>query len=138
MKVIPTLTEDSWLPVSSKNSSLGVLFSYFLYSDYNQSETFVDRVVSLPHLLMKAGSDVNSFTEILQNTLQEYIGRYFPVVYCEVKDKSPSKISASATVSIFLSVTDEAGITTDLAKAIEYQDGKLKNVININNYGVSL
>lgn len=136
MKVIPTLTEDSWLTVSSKNSSLGVLFSYFLYSDYNQSETFVDQVCSMPYVLMKAGADVDSFVSILQNTLEEYMKRYYEEVFCEVKDKSPSNVTASATVSVYLSVKDINGVVTDLSKAIEYQDGKLKNVFNINNYGV--
>ena len=136
MATIPMLGEDAWLNASSKNASLGVLFSYFICSDYDQSETFKGETCSFAYILMHCDNDVPMVVNVLQETLKKYIGRYFPVVNCEVRDVTNPNTLSKSTITIYLSVTDIDGVSTDLAKAVDFQDGKLKKILDINNYGV--
>lgn len=78
---IPSLTAVGY--ITNKNLQMSKLFSYFLASDYLQSNIFKDRIKSLKYLLTRS-SKPDILRQDLETTLKELYEPYYDRVQVQV------------------------------------------------------
>lgn len=71
---IPTLGLDGFL--NNKEMMMGKLFTYFMASEYSQSNTFHGKIASMKYALA-VGKDKNDVARIMQTMLNNMYGKYF-------------------------------------------------------------
>lgn len=74
---IPSLTETGF--ITNKNLQMSKLFSYFMASDYSQSNLFHGSIASLKYLLAQ-NTDPRDFVTSLESTLNRLYSNYFEKV----------------------------------------------------------
>jgi hypothetical protein len=136
--VVPTLSSRGWVRAPAEKADY--LLSHFFEADRLQTYLYGDNVSSLQFLVEQHGHDPLTFCSALQQTLQNYLGRYFDSAQVEVtSDDNPAynttpNPTSAVTVRIWASVVQE-GKEYSIVKLIETANSKLVRVLDLINNG---
>ncbi len=130
----PSLSESSWITSSIQKADY--LFSHFFESNYSQTEIYKDNVSSFAYLVAIYSEDPDRLVSEVQKTLQNYFGRYFNTVVCEVTWFANKLNTSIIELTIYLTFIDDEGKEYNLSRVLSTTGGKIVSVLNSNNYGV--
>ena len=119
--VVPTLSGSGWLTGVAERAD--ALLSYFLVSDYTQSNTHKGGIASLPYIIQRETRNIFSLKEDISGALGTLLRRYF--------DNTDSR---SARYNLTLSVTiSDGGKRYSLGKLIDVVNNRVHRVTNLGD-----
>lgn len=134
-KSIPTLTPKGW--VNTIEEKADAALSYFLTSEYSQSVLYEGEISSLPYLIKEYNKDIQELESQTQEALARLMRRYFgedaadtrvSVVETEEADDNPGAVRIRFNCTV-----QEDGQEYTIARRVEFVDGALKEIQEINN-----
>lgn len=117
-EIIPTLDTTGW--VKSTSLKLWRAYSYFITSNYTQSDTFRGSIVSLKYLIGEYGYDLTILESKLEEVLTEYLENKFDDVTVNVTMESIDEQN-HYDLKFYIEVTENGKVET------------LEKVVNIRN-----
>lgn len=129
---IPTLSSIGW--VSTIEDKGDHVLSYFITSEYSQSVLYYGEIASLQWLVQRYGHDEGDLEQYTTETLEALMRRYFgdsTNVTVRVKERDPEKPN-QLTIQFYCIIRDN-GREVSLGRRVEYIDGKLVKIVEINN-----
>lgn len=130
----PSLSETGW--VTGPTQIADYLFSHFLESDYSQSFVYKDNVSSFAWVMATEQGNTSRIESLMQRTLTTYFGRYFSNVVVRVSHEEDPADPARLILTIAVDFTDKDGVQYNLGRLLNTINGKITNVIAINNDGL--
>lgn len=131
---LASLSAKGW--ISDVPNILDYLMAHFYESEYTQSTLYAGQISNLQYLVQKYGGDPNQFVAALTNTLQVYIGRYFPDgVSLEIThnaDDADFDGGVKYNVTVRVQVTRD-GQTYSIAEVLKGLDGVFEVVRGLVN-----
>lgn len=129
---VPTLSTQGF--VVELSSKIDFLIAYFISTDRAQSNTYSGAVVSLQSIIEAySGDPLNTAAEIT-NAIQNYLGRYYQAVnaQCSVTLDDPDNSLSLIKITLSLNFTED-GVIYTANKLLTFYNGKLKEIIEVNN-----
>lgn len=130
---VPTLSENGW--VTDSQAMTEYLFTYFLLSEYSQTQLYLGSISSFPWILQKYKGNTMELTSALTSALNTYYRRHFPNVDIEVTEKTIDSESSKAEITIYVKVIDSLGDEFILGRILSIKDSKLNAIIKLSNTG---
>lgn len=126
--VVPTLSGSGWL--RSREEKADALLAHFYESDKLQSNIYGDNVSSLQWIIEEHGKDIVKVIELLEDTLNIYLGRYYDAVNTTVSETVNS--NNEVTLRIYCRVSD-GGKEYSFGNLLSIKNSKMIKVMNLNN-----
>lgn len=131
MPKLPTVSTSGWVDDIAEKADR--LLAYYFVSDFSQSNLHRGLVVSLPQQIQELGHDPDALQRGMQSSLEGYIGQYFESAQVSVDATIPNPADPSRIqVTVGIIVT-ENGVRHSVGKLIQATNGKIADIININN-----
>lgn len=134
-QVIPSLSLAGF--INDLPSMVDRMLSYYLTSEYSQSNLFNGRVLSLQKQMQAYQHDDNLLRSSVREELTEYFAGICDIPSVEVTTEFPNPEDPSRinlTVSV---VVTKDGKSYSVGKMIETKDSITLRLINLNNEGVT-
>jgi len=128
--VVPTLSGSGWLTGVAERAD--ALLSYFLVSDYTQSNTHRGGITSLPYLIQNKSRNIFSLKEDIASALSLLLRRYFDNASVSVELDNPDARSARYNLTLSVIITD-AGKRYSLGKLIDVVNNRVHRVTNLGD-----
>ena len=119
--IIPTLSTDGY--VYDTKLKLNYLYHYFLVAEHSQSTLYINRAVSLNHLLEKYADDIPELREQVELSLQSLLSKYFDQVETIVEIKT-NPTTKREDIYIAIKVTDN-NTTATLKESIDIDTNRI-------------
>lgn len=121
--------------ITGAPEKLDYLFSCYFQSEHSQSNLFLNKVASLPYQIQAFGNDQVSLRQVMQDSLQAMLSRYFDSVTVDVEVEPTPGDDGKLTVRVDVTVAQD-GVTYSAGRAIDaLANGKLLSIIHYNNEG---
>ena len=130
MATIPSLSESGW--ISSPAEKLDKLLTYFVTSEYSQSNLYAGKISSFPYLIATYGSDQYRLQAETRDTLESFLGRYFDSVDIDVKVVQNPENDSKLSVKLLLIVTDN-DVRYSAGREIQTLNSQFVKIGKINN-----
>jgi len=131
---VPTLTTDGF--VQNIGPLADRLLSYFLVSEYSQSNIYYGKISSLAYLVYKYGSDPQQMNIEIQRTLQTYLDRHFDSVTIRVTIEDDPENPDSGQYGLRLDIqVSKDGERYSLGKEVSVINSKLVSLMDTLNNG---
>lgn len=131
---LASLSAKGW--ITDVPNVLDFLMAHFYESEYTQSTLYYGKISNLQYLVQKYGGDPDQFVAGLTNTLQEYLGRYFPDgVKLEITHNANDADfdgGVKYNVTVKVQVTRD-GQTYSIAETLKSLDGVFETVRGLVN-----
>lgn len=131
---IPTLSTAGF--VTDIPSMIDRMFSYYLTSDYSQSNLFQGRVLSLQKQIQAYQHDDIALTNKVREELEGYFGSVADAVTVRVSTDQPNPDDPSRINITLSAMIVKEGKSYSLGRLIETQDSKILKIIQLNNEGL--
>lgn len=129
---VPSLSTRGW--VSEPAAKIDLLLAHFFVADFNQTYLYPGRVISLPRLLQKNGSDIEGLMSDMKDSLFNYISRYYESVDIEVTSATDLDVDPKVAIELVITITVvENAVGVSYARLMKAVDGKLDKIIVLNN-----
>jgi hypothetical protein len=129
----PSLSEDGW--VTDYEEIANNILAHFFASDHSQTELYLNNVSSMAYVIQNNINDTIATASEMQTTLERYLSRYLQNVVVECNELKQTIPSTSAAITLYVGFSDEKGKLVTMAKLLNIKDGKLANIVNMNNNG---
>lgn len=131
---VPTLTTDGFVDDIGLMSDR--LLSYFLVSEYSQSNLYYGKISSLTYLVYKHGNDPDQMNIEIQKTLQGYLERHFDSVTIKVNITNDAENPDSGQYGIRLDINvTKGGEKYSMGKEVSVINSKLVSIMDTLNNG---
>lgn len=128
----PTLSSFGW--VSTIEEKGDMVLSYFITSEHSQSVLYRGNIASLQYLIKEYGHDEVILHSEVSRVLEDYLRRYFGndiSVNIRVFEQDPDK-PGQLTIQLNC-IIRENGFSYSLGRRVEFLNGKLVKIAEINN-----
>lgn len=134
-QVIPSLSQAGF--ISDLPSMVDRMLSYYLTSEYSQSNLFNGRVISLQRQMQAYQHDDNLLRNSVRDELTEYFAGICDIPSVDVttdkpNEQDPSRINVTVSV-----VVTKDGKSYSVGRLIETKDSIILRLINLNNEGTN-
>lgn len=130
-RLMMTLDTDGWVETPVRIADR--MLSNFLLAEQSQTFFFPHDVYSFPYLIGRYGSDLIELRQQVQENLARYYGTRFSQVETEVRTEIVEDSVNRAEMFIYLTFTDNEGLTHNLSKIVRYSGQKVSKVLDILN-----
>ena len=130
MTSIPSLSESGW--ISSPAEKVDKLLSYFVTSEYSQSNLYSGKIASFPYLIANYASDQYRLQAEIRETLESFLDRYFDSVDVDVKVEDNPKNDSKLSIKLILVVTDD-NVRYSAGREIQTLNSQFVKIGKINN-----
>lgn len=132
-QVIPTLSTAGF--VSDVPTMIDRMFSYYLTSDYSQSNIFHGSILSLQKQIQAYQHNPLELTNNIRDELEGYFGSIADSVSIQVDTDVPNPDDPSRINITLAAIVVKAGKSYSVGRLIETQDSKIMKIIKLNNEG---
>lgn len=130
---VPSLSLAGYVTSPAEKASL--LLAHFFASDYNQTALYVNKIANFQFLLQEYGARIPTLCSEVQQTLSQYLLRYYPLgVQVEVTADTTTGSEVNLNLNIIASEND--GKSYQFGRLIQISDGKFKQVVDVINQGL--
>lgn len=130
---IPTLSSMGWVNTIEEKGDF--VLSWFITAQYSQTGLYHGSIASLAYLVKRYANEPISLQSQTQNALEGLMRRTFGdntnVVVTVVEEDSELK-PGQLTIQFRCAIRDR-GLSYSLGRRVEYLNGKLVNIVKINN-----
>lgn len=113
---LPVVGPEGWLTEPSK--ILRMAFDHMYVSDYDQSDIYKGNITSLQYIMSLYPKDIDKTIELLTESINKYMLRYFENADISIIDITPNENEALRTLEISINVTAKDGKIYSLGAAI--------------------
>lgn len=132
-RVMPTLSSSGF--VKNPPELADRLLSYFFLTEASQSELYYENLTSLPDLIQKNNGETFVLEQVTKDTLNRYFSRYFDSVEVQTTTARLQPGDESRTnLTIYVKFVAN-NITYNLGNTVQIVDGKIKEIVYLNNTG---
>ncbi len=128
--VVPTLSGSGWLTGVAERAD--ALLSYFLVSDYTQSNTHKGGIASLPYIIQRETRNIFSLKEDISGALGTLLRRYFDDATVSVSIDNTDSRSARYNLTLSVTISD-GGKRYSLGKLIDVVNNRVHRVTNLGD-----
>lgn len=130
---VPSLSSDGWINDIARKTDR--LLSYFFVSEESQSNIYDGQIASLPGLIREYGNRPLDLKSQMREALINMLKGYYDSVDVSVSVSTENtQIPGRADVTVTITVT-ENGKSYQVPQLVQTLNGKLLNIINLNNNG---
>lgn len=124
--------------VDSTAERVDAILSYFIISEYPQSDLYYKQIASLPYIVKTFGDTPRKLSTEIQNSLTAVFSRYFEGVDIEVDHEYIDKLANDGPymVTIQIIAIGSDGVKANIASQLEIIDSNFKEIARINNEGI--
>lgn len=121
--------------ISDPRAGLNYIMSCFFFSKHSQSDLYAGSIISLPNIIKRSGNDNTEISNAIDKSLENLLGRYFPVVILEVYANDDDGPDIEVTIRGQVAAMDSTGeVRIDIGYTLSARDGKFRKIINeLNN-----
>lgn len=124
---VPTLSASGWERGIKEKADR--LFSYFLVSQFSQSQLYYGNIKSLPYLIKLHPNNNTTLSQAIEDSLIDLFERYFQTVTANVSIVDVEGEGARQRIEIDVVVT-ENNLRYPLAKLLDVNNSVIGKVIN--------
>jgi hypothetical protein len=132
-RAVPSLSDDGWVLSSALRANY--LMSHFFLSEYSQTSLYPDQVSSLPYIIQQNQGNISKTSTAIRSTLAGYLTKYFNDVNTQVDFVQDEINSTKYRIRIYVTFTDNDGITYNLGKLAVVENSKISSIADLNNNG---
>lgn len=126
--LVPSLSSDAW--ISDPSRALDRLMAYFFESDKSQTYTYGNNIASLAWIYTEYASDPDRMASILAQSLETYLGRYYPQVSAACSAKQYENNINKIELTLSVQVRDSSGAIFDLTRLIRGDNTKVLEILD--------
>ena len=132
-QVVPTLTLSGF--VSDVPTMIDHMFSYYLTSDYSQSNVFHGKIVSLQKQIQQYQHDEVDLERNIREQLEAYFRSVADDVTIDVSTTVPNPTDPNRINITLSAILIKDGKSYSVGRLVETQDSKIIKIITLNNEG---
>lgn len=133
-QVVPTLTLSGF--VSDVPTMIDAMFSYYLTSDYSQSNVFHGKIVSLQKQIQQFQHSEVELERNIREQLETYFRSVADDVTIDVTTAIPNPADPNRLNITLSAILVKEGKSYSVGRLVETQDSKILSIINLNNQGL--
>lgn len=134
---VPTLSSAGWVVTPAQKADY--LMAHFYEAINNQTYVFPGQVSSIQYVIEKNAGDIPGTCQAIQQTLEQYLARYYPDVTVQVTsdDQTSGNLSSLVNLTVYVTAldTDQRYAFTAL---IQTANSKFVKAVTLNNNGPSV
>lgn len=129
---VPTMSTQGW--VTDLSGKLDFLLAHFFLSDYNQTQLYPTKVTSLPEIIERVGGDATQVRQLLESSLNTYLGRYYPSISVVVTPMTDQDVDMSIAVNLHLNIgVNDGDQVGRFERLVKTENSKMSQIIKLNN-----
>ncbi len=128
--VVPTLSGAGWLTGVAERAD--ALLSYFLVSDYSQTNVHKGGIASLPYIIQRDARNIFSLREDVGDALGGLLRKYFDDATVSVTIDNADTKSARYNMTLSVIIT-EGSKRYSLGKLIDVVNNRIHQVTNLGD-----
>lgn len=132
-QVVPSMSLTGW--VSDVPTMIDLLFSYYLTSDYSQSNLFQGRIVSLQKQMQQYQHDETLLVQSVREELEGYFKSVVDDATVEVSTDTPNPDDPNRLNLRLSAILVKAGKSYSVGRLVRTQDSKILEIVKILNEG---
>jgi hypothetical protein len=131
-KPVPSLSTLGW--IYDANTKIDMLLAHFYLSDYNQTQLYIGNVSSITRIMQENGGELNKVISSIQETLSQYLSRYYDSANVEVRSKTDPAIDPRSRLDleVIINITDKQK-EYGYGRMLKMVDSKMQAIEKLNN-----
>jgi hypothetical protein len=131
-KPVPSLSTLGW--IYDVNTKIDMLLAHFYLSDYNQTQLYIGNVSSITRIMQETGGELNKVISSIQETLSQYLSRYYDSANVEVRSKTDPAIDPRSRLDleVIINITDKQK-EYGYGRMLKMVDSKMQAIEKLNN-----
>lgn len=132
-QVVPTLSLSGF--VSDVPTMIDHMFSYYLTSEYSQSNVFHGNIVSLQKQIQEFQHSEEALERNIREQLETYFRSVADDVTIDVTTANPNPADPNRLNITLSAILIKDGKSYSVGRLVETQDSKIMKIITLNNEG---
>jgi len=129
---VPSMSTQGF--VTDLSGKLDLLLAHFFLADYNQTQLYPGRVISLPEIIERCGGDATQAPRLLERALMDYLGRYYRSVTVTCTPSTDQTVDFSVSVDLLLNIGINDGDQVGrFERLVQSRNSKMNAIIKLNN-----